>query len=385
VRLWDLEEGKERAMLVGHDREVHGVAFGRDRRTVISAGLDGTARVWLTGVRPNESADLSPFRDGSITAAALDDAGWELIAADGNGRVSFRLLWSPPNRIVEAGTLPLFTLPVESSLAKSGVRIVAAVPDGRGLVAANERAILLWHSIHIWPKGSKTGIPGVVPFGQPVLLPTPHIILAMSVSPDGKRLATRDVDGLRVWNLLDPKPSTPPLLVASPDLQAVVFHPSKERLALAHGGQVQVVDFAGKTLVESERGAYISAMAFDSEGQFLAAGDIFGQIRVWRVKPDGGLERQADLTGHTGGVTSLSFAPGGRTLASGGVDRTIVLWDPLTGQERLTLTGHADRLVRVQFTNNGHSLITISRDGAIKRWRADPRSGPRFASPRGGR
>src|SRR6185312_11739627 len=129
-----------------------------------------------------------------------------------------------------------------------------------------------------------------------------------------------------------PKPSTPPLLVASSSPQAVVFHPSKERLALAHGGQVRIVDFAGKTLGESERGAFISTMAFDSEGQLLAAGDIFGQIRIWRVQPDGGLLRQAALAGHTGGVTSVSFSPGGRTLASGGVDRTVVLWDPLAGQ-----------------------------------------------------
>jgi hypothetical protein len=55
------------------------------------------------------------------------------------------------------------------------------------------------------------------------------------------------------------------------------------------------------------------------------------------------------------------------------VDRTVVLWDPLTGQERLTLTGHADRLVLVRFTADGHGLWTVSRDGAVKRWRGEPR------------
>ena len=43
----------------------------------------------------------------------------------------------------------------------------------------------------------------------------------------------------------------------------------------------------------------------------------------------------------------------------------------LLGKERAVLTGHADRLVKVQFTPDGIGLITISRDGAIKRWRTE--------------
>jgi len=128
-------------------------------------------------------------------------------------------------------------------------------------------------------------------------------------------------------------------------------------------------------------GVVRGAIAFDSDGTQLAVGDDGGLVRVWRVGLDGSLNHQADLIGHTGAVLCLDFTPGGRTLATGGTDRTVVLWDPQTGQERLVLTGHASSLVRLQFVADGHILWSIGADGSVKRWRAEPRSNAREGRP----
>jgi WD40 repeat protein len=46
------------------------------------------------------------------------------------------------------------------------------------------------------------------------------------------------------------------------------------------------------------------------------------------------------FTGHTDGVTSVAFSPDGKTLASGGKDRAVRLWEVATGKETAIFKGH---------------------------------------------
>ncbi len=79
------------------------------------------------------------------------------------------------------------------------------------------------------------------------------------------------------------------------------------------------------------------------------------------------LERR--LTGHTGTVSALVYSPDGKTLAGGGYDGTVRLWDTGTGRTRKVLAGRADAddpdLVRtVAFGPDGRTLATSHNDDA---------------------
>jgi WD40 repeat protein len=46
VRIWDAQSGKEITVLKGHTAPVVGATFSGDGKRVVTASLDGTARIW---------------------------------------------------------------------------------------------------------------------------------------------------------------------------------------------------------------------------------------------------------------------------------------------------------------------------------------------------
>ncbi len=76
------------------------------------------------------------------------------------------------------------------------------------------------------------------------------------------------------------------------------------------------------------------------------------------------------LTGHTtiGGALSVSFSPDGLTLASGGADYTILLWDITKGIPKKTLTGHSEAVFSVAFSSDQRILASASGDRTVRLW-----------------
>src|SRR5262249_13869448 len=80
-----------------------------------------------------------------------------------------------------------------------------------------------------------------------------------------------------------------------------------------------------------------------------------------------------ELHGHNGGVWSVAFSPGGRTLVTGGADHALRVWDAKTGQARQALPGHGDGGTAPAFGRDGPTPISPGLDSSVKLWPAVPR------------
>ncbi|MBX3376250.1 MAG: protein kinase [Phycisphaeraceae bacterium] len=239
---------------------------------------------------------------------------------------------------------------------------------------------------------------------------------AVSVSKDGRRVATSEADGgFALWSLEDGSLvwrvrsesgfvlgaafSVDGSLVASAhermievrdaktgelkggaacvcrDNVRLWFNPKGGEVAVGQiGGVISLLDTATWKLrtvpyPEEYRKPTVLAVAYKADGSLLATCDSEGGVLIWETASWRPVRR---LNGMPPATWSVAFSPDGSRLAVGSQDRMIHLFDTRDWREVLILRGHTGTVHSVSWTPDGRKLVSTGNDGTVRIWDAGP-------------
>ncbi len=328
LRTWNLPDGTPRPEIPPRRGQVVALDASADARWILQVTRDRVASVW-------------DFREGRSVAVLPGQWSTGAISPDGS-RVA--LVAHPSGSLTlrdRATGQPLAAQPPPLTDGRLGV--VAFDPTGRLIAAATTDPTSDGPAAFAWD--ATTGALMHTLQGHD----DPYPLVALSFTPDGRRLLTASEDGTaRLWNLDGPKPTAARVLRAlNPKtgrfvpLRSACLDPSQPDRVVAGtlDGRVLLWEPGNDrpTPLADDLPGEVRALAFTADGKFLAAaGGADKAVRLWDLSgPEPRRPRLEPAPNHAEIINSLLAWPTAGLLASASDDTTIRLWDP----SRRTLLG----------------------------------------------
>ncbi|KAL7752941.1 ribosome assembly [Sorochytrium milnesiophthora] len=112
--------------------------------------------------------------------------------------------------------------------------------------------------------------------------------------------------------------------------------------------------------------ALVNHVVFSTSGTRIASASFDKSIKVW----DGVTGKFLfNLRGHVGPVYQLAFSPDDRLLLSSSKDSTCKVWEMKTRKMKVDLPGHEDEVYAVDWSPDGMVACSGGKDRTLKLWR----------------
>ena len=341
VRLSGLD-GKTIGVLK-QDFQTDSVSFSPDGKTLISATGDGVITLW--DLKTKKDLFTLKGHTGSINSISFSRDGQTIVSVSDDGIIK---LWS--------------VSPKELTRLKEHTKSIKSIKfssDGQTLASAGDDG-----TIKLWKLDDLT----VTTVGEHSNYP----VNSISFSPNGKVIASASNDGtVKLWNITGKEINT----FKGHDSAVMSVDFNKDGTTLASASQdftnnIKIWDILNPKQPFSFSGhtnSVVDSVRFSPDSSMLASASTWDNtIKLWKLNG----ELINTLKGHKDGVTSITFSPNGKILASGSYDNTVKLWN-LKGQEINTFRGHTNYVSDVNFSPDGKIIASSSWDNTVKLWSLD--------------
>ncbi|WP_264482881.1 TIR domain-containing protein [Streptomyces pinistramenti] len=387
VRLWDPVVGAPAGALERCTGAVYQVMFGNEGRLLAACDSDGTVRLWRvasgTGhrsvtllrqqpvehrgsawacrFRPQDSQLVTVGNDGGAQIWDADTGQGKRILRGHGRRVNTVAFNSDGSRLASSGNDGIVRLwdartgRRTAELSGRGDRLISAVFSPAGPIlgtASNDGDVYLWNAAN----GE---------YLREIDVETDHT-WAEAFSANGELLATaNDDDSVRLW-WRSTGAHVATLSEHRGRVRSIAFRGDGALLATGcDDGRVRLWNVEGGRLVTELEGHTdrVYAVTVGADSDWVGSASWDGTAVVWQ---DGVLRHV--LRGHHGRLWAAVAHPRRPLLATAGDDRTVCLWDTVTGTRTARLTGHTGRIFSLAFHPDGSRLASCGEDGTIRLW-----------------
>jgi WD40 repeat protein/DNA-binding SARP family transcriptional activator len=287
------------ALLRGHSRRVTSASFSPDGHRAVSAGVDGTVRVWdLDRERLLETIRV---HDGAVSAAVFNSDGKGIASAGEDGTVAITDVTGRGRRVV----LRVQRAGIDAvDLSSDGLRIAAGADNGNVYIA-------------------RTDAVGVVRVLRGHRAP----VMTVGFSPDGTQIVSGDAGGrLRVWNVASDRSRE--MFAHRYGVSRARFSPDGSAIVSAgRDGRIRTQDAATGAEISTlkDPDGVVFGLDVSPDARQIVSGGPNGTVHIWDAAS--GAEMAA-LRGHQGDIVDVRFSPRGDRVISAGEDGTVRVWKP---------------------------------------------------------